>query len=315
MPKFLFLFITIVIGNPSINRVLKNNCKSSLLISWNPHKNAVGFPHRIYLTSAVLKRENKTIWIDSPTSGEQTLEVNEFSSIARSKVEITACVTKLECHPTHSAIKTIMTGEINQPIEPVLLAQYKDNQTCVISWTMSNNITSNTGPYSVKLHLISTVIGSLHSSKQMINVTTSSISSRYWFEPETNHEYSASVQDIYCNSPPVDAIGSCTGFLKNKTSFEFDTLSFVIGFIIPLLLLFIATMCIIRQKQQINKLKVSPIATDHNYETISNKAPKPNHRSHISDSYTHQETVVYEKPLPLTRMQINVESAYEPYNA
>ncbi|XP_077966449.1 uncharacterized protein LOC144420233 [Styela clava] len=102
---------------------------------------------------------------------------------------------------------------------------------------------------------------------------------------------------------------------KKKTSFNFDTLSFVIGFISPLLFLLISIMCIIRLKQKLNKSKESPIATDHNYETISNKAPNPNHHSQISGSNILQETAGYEQPLPLTRIQINVESAYEPYNA
>ncbi|XP_077968708.1 uncharacterized protein LOC120334845 isoform X1 [Styela clava] len=102
--------------------------------------------------------------------------------------------------------------------------------------------------------------------------------------------------------------------LKNK-SFEFNIVSFVIGFLIPLIFCVVFALIIYKQMKQIKKLKKNAEAKEHNYETIQEKATSPNDTaSQPSYSNVLQETAGYEQALPATTKQTQVESAYETYN-
>nr|XP_039258291.1 uncharacterized protein LOC120334846 [Styela clava] len=103
--------------------------------------------------------------------------------------------------------------------------------------------------------------------------------------------------------------------LKTK-SFEFNIVSFVIGFLIPLIFYVVFALIIYKQMKKIKKLEKNAEAKGHNYETIQEKATSSNDPvTQPSYSNVLEETAGYEQVLPATTKQTQVESAYETYNA
>ncbi|XP_077968724.1 uncharacterized protein LOC144422779 [Styela clava] len=103
--------------------------------------------------------------------------------------------------------------------------------------------------------------------------------------------------------------------LLKKKSFEFNIVSFVIGFLIPLIFCVVFALIIYKQMKKIKKLKKIAEAKEHNYETIQEKATFSNDPvSQPSYSNVLHETAGYEQVLPATTKQTQVESAYETYN-
>ncbi|XP_077968729.1 uncharacterized protein LOC144422780 [Styela clava] len=100
-----------------------------------------------------------------------------------------------------------------------------------------------------------------------------------------------------------------------KKSFEFNIVSFVIGFLIPLIFCVVFALIIYKQMKQIKKLKKNAEAKEHNYETIQEKATFSNNPvSQPAYSNVLQETAGYEQALPTTSIPTQMESAYETYN-
>ncbi|XP_077968701.1 uncharacterized protein LOC120334849 [Styela clava] len=103
--------------------------------------------------------------------------------------------------------------------------------------------------------------------------------------------------------------------LLKKKSFEFNIISFVIGFLIPLIFYVVFALIIYKLMKKNKKLKKIAEAKEHNYETIQEKATFSNDPvSQPSYSNVLQETAGYEQALPATTKQTQVESAYETYN-
>ncbi|XP_077968308.1 uncharacterized protein LOC120325826 [Styela clava] len=123
-----------VAGSPTIHQISNNTCNSNLIISWQPHKNAVGFPHEIEVSPT---SSGSTKCMDSPTSGKQSTIITSLSATTTYQIKITACVTKDICPTKYSTTRNVTTGEAILSVESSI-ALYKDTHTCVISWTLSN---------------------------------------------------------------------------------------------------------------------------------------------------------------------------------
>nr|XP_039258534.1 uncharacterized protein LOC120335103 [Styela clava] len=118
------------------------------------------------------------------------------------------------------------------------IIQYKNTQTCVISWILSNK-TETGDSYTVELNLTSTLASSrdsnLKTDMKLINVTSSSV---YSFQPESNRNYSASIKIFSCDGfgQVFFVTGICLGKPRAPTkvfppdSFEDNLVSRVCGF-------------------------------------------------------------------------------------
>ncbi|XP_077967698.1 uncharacterized protein LOC120325701 [Styela clava] len=291
-----------VAGNPTIHQTSNNVCNASLIITWQPNKNAVGFPHKIEVSPT--SRES-TRWVDSPTSEKQSTTITSLSPTTTYQIKITACVTKDICPTKYSATQSATTGGTTLFAESLSFIQYKVTQTCVISWTLSNK-TETVDSYTVELNLTSTPVSSRDANPKTcmkpIDVTSTS---GYSFQPEPNRNYSASLKIFNCVSLVK---GSCVGILKEKKSFEFSIVSFVIGFLIPLIFLVVSAFIIYKLMKKIKTLKNIAKAKEYNCETIQGKASQPSYSNLLEDS------AIYEQALPTTTTQTQVESAYETRN-
>ncbi|XP_077971122.1 uncharacterized protein LOC144425631 [Styela clava] len=295
-----------VAGNPTIQQISNNVCNSNLIISWQPHTNAVGFPHKIEVSPT---SGESTKWLDSPTPEKQSTTITNLSPTTTFQIKITACVTKDNCPTQYSTIRSARTGGSKLSVESSSIIQYKNTQTCVISWILYNK-TETGDSYIVELNLTSTPVSSLDANSEvatkLIEVTTSS---GYSFQPEPNRNYSASIKIFNCY---WSVIGSCVGKPKEKKSFELNIVIFVIGFLIPLIFYVIFGLIIYRLINKIKKLKKHAEAKEHNYENIQEKAtPSNDPVSQPSYSNVLQETAGYEQALPAPTKQTQVESAYE----
>nr|XP_039258587.1 uncharacterized protein LOC120335159 [Styela clava] len=97
-----------------------------------------------------------------------------------------------------------------------------------------------------------------------------------------------------------------------KGAFEFNIISFVIGFLIPFVFLVVSAWIIYKLRKKIKNLEENAGVKEHNYETIKKKeTPSNNPVSQPSYSNVLQETVGYAQVLPATTNQTQVESAYE----
>nr|XP_039258521.1 uncharacterized protein LOC120335088 [Styela clava] len=197
-------------GNPTIHGISNNTCNSNLIISWKPHTNAVGFPHKVEVTTFP---GGSPKWVESPTSGNQSTLISSLLPTTDYTIKITACVTKDNCLPKYSATKTATTGGATLSAESSSTTQIKENQTCVIDWTFPNSAKIG-GPYNVEVNLTSYLATSRDSNKQLntqtFNVTSSSLHS---FQPDPNRNYSASIKIFNCvgASQAIDSSGRCTG--------------------------------------------------------------------------------------------------------
>ncbi|XP_077970735.1 uncharacterized protein LOC120335168 [Styela clava] len=427
-----------VAGNPTIYQISNNYCNPNLIISWQPHINAVGFPHKIEVSPT---SGGSTRWVDSPTSEKQSTTITSFSPITTYTIKITACVTKDNCPTKYSTFRNATTGGAMLSAESSSIIQYKNTQTCVISWILSNR-TETGDSYTVELNLTSTLASSrdsnLKTDMKLINVTSSSV---YSFQPESNRNYSASIKIFSCAGfgQVLSVTGSCLGkpraptkvfppdsfednlvssvcefkklgiqapdetnglvsmngkrmnitlgdesmttcdvinigkagiqneqsrgkeilftgrnkkldkktfsvsivystpsgdqihfsqspsitlkqgeqetTAKNDTekgAFEFNIISFVIGFLIPFVFLVVSVWIISKLKKEIKNLKEKAEVKEHIYETIKKKATLFNNpASQPSYSNVLQETTGYEQALPATTKKTQVESAYE----
>ncbi|XP_039258398.2 uncharacterized protein LOC120334947 [Styela clava] len=295
-----------VAGNPTIYRISNNNCHPNLIISWKPHTNAVRFPHKIEVSSS---SGASTRWMDSPTSEKQSTIITSLLPTTTYKIKITACVTKYNCTTNYSTTQKARTDGATLSAESPSIIQYKNTQTCVISWILSNKSeTSNL--YTVELNLTSHPVSSRDANSnidmKLIDVTSSSV---YSFQPEPNRNYSASMKIFNCVWPVK---GSCVGNPTDMKSFEFNIVSFVIGFLIPLIFCVVFGLNIYKLMKKIKKLKKIAEAKEHNYETIQDNATSSNDPvSQPSYSNVLQETAGYEQALPAPTKQTQVESAYE----
>ncbi|XP_077968826.1 uncharacterized protein LOC120335095 isoform X2 [Styela clava] len=222
-------------GNPTIHQISNNVCNSNLIISWQPHLNAVGFPHKIEVSPT---SGGSTRWVDSPTSEKQSTTITSFSPITTYTIKITACVTKDNCPTKYSTFRNVTTGGAKLSAESSSIIQYKNTQTCVISWILSNK-TETSDSYTVELNLTSTLASSrdsnLKTDMKLINVTSSSV---YSFQPESNRNYSASIKIFSCAGfgQVLSVTGSCLGKPRAPTkvfppdSFEDNLVSSVCGF-------------------------------------------------------------------------------------
>ncbi|XP_039264700.2 uncharacterized protein LOC120340489 [Styela clava] len=197
-------------GKPTIHQILNNVCNSNLNILWQPHKNAVAFPHTIKVSPS---KNGSTIWVDSPKDGKQLFTLTGLSPTTTYQIKITACVTKKNCSSKYPIIRSATTEGASLTIKTSSITQYKKNQTCVIVWSFPNNVTIGKSE-AMEISLISelaTFRGSSNQpNKRLFNVTSSLL---YSFEPEPNHIYSASLKIFYCAgaSQPHTANGSCIG--------------------------------------------------------------------------------------------------------
>ncbi|XP_077971591.1 uncharacterized protein LOC120335169 [Styela clava] len=197
-------------GNPTINKISNNICNSNLIISWQPHKNAVGFPHKIEVspTSGGPKR-----WVNSPTSEKQSLTITSLSATTTYAIKISACVTKDNCPAKYSTTQSATTGGATFSAESSSIIQYKNTQTCVISWILYDK-TETGDSYIMELNLTSTPVSSRELNfityLELINVTSSSV---YSFQPEPNRNYSASMKIFNCAGfgQTVAVTGTCLG--------------------------------------------------------------------------------------------------------
>ncbi|XP_077968802.1 uncharacterized protein LOC144422822 [Styela clava] len=224
-----------VAGNPTIYQISNNNCNPNLIISWQPHINAVGFPHKIEVSST---SGGSTRWVDSPTSEKQSTTITSLSATTTYTIKITACATKDNCPTKYSTFRNATTGGAMLSAESSSIIQYKNTQTCVISWILSNK-TETGDPYTVELNLTSTLASSrdsnLKTDMKLINVTSSSV---YSFQPESNRNYSASIKIFSCAGfgQILSVTGSCLGKPRAPTkvfppdSFEDNLVSSVCGF-------------------------------------------------------------------------------------
>ncbi|XP_077968785.1 uncharacterized protein LOC120335142 [Styela clava] len=199
-----------VAGNPTIHQISNNVCNSNLIISWQPHTNAVGFPHKIEVSPT---SGESTRWVDSPTSEKQSTTITSLSPNTTFQIKITACVTKDNCPTKYSTIRSARTGGSKLSVESSSIIQYKNTQTCVISWILYNK-TETGDSYTVELNLTSTLASSrdlnLKTDMKLINVTSSSV---YSFQPEPNRNYSVSIKIFKCAGLGQELLvaGTCLG--------------------------------------------------------------------------------------------------------
>ncbi|XP_077969091.1 uncharacterized protein LOC120335086 [Styela clava] len=197
-------------GQPTIHQISNNACNSDLFISWQPHINAVGFPHKIEVSPTT---GGSTRWANSTTSENQETTIPGLSPTTTYQIKITACVTKYNCPSKYSATESEKTGGATLSAESSSTKQIKENQTCVIDWTFPNSAKIG-GTYNVEVNLTSYLATSRVSNKQstynLINVTSSLPHS---FQPDPNRNYSASIKIFNCAgaSQSIDSGGLCTG--------------------------------------------------------------------------------------------------------
>ncbi|XP_077971212.1 uncharacterized protein LOC144425647 [Styela clava] len=295
-------------GNPTIISLNNSACSRSLVVRWRPSKFATGFLHKIVAVNSATKSGTAIVSLKSQSTSTETTEVLGLES--GTEYIVTVQVEGYE-YSANATARTI--GKTDSAFSARLL------KNCSIEWAWKNNIIPETATKWEMTGFCRRIATRENTNTSNLEIVTENelVSTPHFFIPIPNRNCTVSIEVLRCEgeSETVYANGFCVGKPEAKTSFNFDILSFVIGFIIPLLLLVIATICICRMKQKINKLKESAIAKDHNYENVSNEAPNPSHHLQMPGSNTLQETVVYEQPLPLTRIQTIVESAYEEYNA
>ncbi|XP_077970822.1 uncharacterized protein LOC144425196 [Styela clava] len=298
---------TTMAGNPTIHQISNTVCNSDLVVSWKPHTNAVGFRHKIEVSPT---SGESTRWVDSPTSEKQSTTITNLSPTSTFLIKKTACVTKVNCPTKYSTIRSARKDGSTLSVESSSIIQYKNTQTCVISWILYNK-TETGDSYTVELNLTSTPVSSQDANSEidtkLIEVTSSS---GYSFQPEPNRNYSVSIKIFNCY---WSVIGSCVGNPKEKKSFELNIVSFVIGFLIPLIFYVIFGLIIYRLINKIKKLKKHAEAKEHNYENIQEKGATPSNDPVSQPSYSNvlQETVGYDQALPAPTKQTQVESAYD----
>ncbi|XP_077968855.1 uncharacterized protein LOC144422846 [Styela clava] len=199
-----------VAGKPTIQQISNNVCNSNLIISWQPHTNAVGFPHKIEVSPT---SGESTRWLDSPTPEKQSTTLTNLSPTTTFQIKITACVTKDNCPTKYSTIRSARTVGSTLSVESSSIIQYKNTQTCVISWILYNK-TETGDSYTVELNLTSTLASSrdlnLKTDMKLINVTSSSV---YSFQPEPNRNYSVSIKIFKCAILGQELLvaGTCLG--------------------------------------------------------------------------------------------------------
>nr|XP_039258518.1 uncharacterized protein LOC120335084 [Styela clava] len=207
-------------GTPTINHIQKYACNSDLLISWEPHKNAVGFPHRISVLGPLLKGERK--WVSPLKPLTQSTLISNLDSDTTYKIWIEACLSKDACTELESdtyARSIIKTGGKALSAKSAFFKQIEENETCIISWDIDNE--ESIELYTVELVLNSTLVTSRSSQIQKVdsNVSNMTSASEYHFQPKPNREYSASVMIFSCagSSKSLRVRGSCSGTSKAPT--------------------------------------------------------------------------------------------------
>nr|XP_039258535.1 uncharacterized protein LOC120335104 [Styela clava] len=296
-------------GNPTIHEILNSSCNSDLIISRQPHTNALGFTHKIEVSPT---SGGSTRWVDSPTSEKQSTTIISLLPTTTYQIKVTACVTKEYCTTNYSTTRKARTSGASLSVESPFIIQYKNTQTCVISWTLSNKMETGDS-YTVELNLTSAPVSSQDANSnidmKLIDVTSSSA---YSFQPEPNRNYSASIKIFNCVWPVE---GSCVGNPRENKSFEFNIFSFVIGFLIPLIFYVVFALIIYKLMSKIKNLGKIAEAKEQNYETIQEKATSSNDPvSQPSYSNVLEGTAGYEQAISTTTFRTQVESAYENYN-
>ncbi|XP_077968778.1 uncharacterized protein LOC120335189 isoform X2 [Styela clava] len=125
------------------------------------------------------------------------------------------------------------------------------------------------------------------------------------------HSTPSGDQIQFKRSPPI-TLEQVNQETSEKGSFEFNIISFVIGFLIPFVFLVVSVWIIYKLKKKIKNLEEKAEVKEHNYETIEEKeTPTNNPASQPSYSNVLQETVGYEQVLSATTNQTQLESAYE----
>ncbi|XP_077971861.1 uncharacterized protein LOC120335085 [Styela clava] len=208
-------------GTPTINHIPNYTCNSSLLISWEPHKNAVGFPHKISTRSWINKV--KTKWVTPLKPQPQSTLINNLDSDTTYKLRIRACLSKFVCPEMINnrllARTIVKPGGKALSVKSAFIKQSEENETCVISWDIVNEESMEL--YTVELVLNSILVTTRSSEIQNVdsNILNMTSATEYQFQPKPNREYFASVAIFSCagSSKSLRVHGACRGSSKAPT--------------------------------------------------------------------------------------------------
>nr|XP_039258519.1 uncharacterized protein LOC120335085 [Styela clava] len=202
-------------GTPTITHIQKYTCNSSLLISWEPHKNAVGFPHKIL----VGERWHEVKWVTPQKLQTQSTLINNLDSDTTYEIRIRACLSSDVCTQMVNIWREVKTGGKTLSAKYVSFKQIEENETCVISWDLINE--ESIKLYTVELVLNSILVTTRSSEIQNVdsNILNMTSATEYQFQPKPNREYFASVAIFSCagSSKSLRVHGACRGSSKAPT--------------------------------------------------------------------------------------------------
>ncbi|XP_077970522.1 uncharacterized protein LOC144425091 [Styela clava] len=193
-------------GNPSITSVTNSSCNQSLIVTWIPNKNAIGFIHRILARNLTTKKE--VSWNSSvPTSiTPQHTELFGLKASTEYFVTVEACVSESMCDYEYSDNKTANT---NGKTAPVISSSLSSN--CSIQWVWKNNEKPETVT-GLKVTRYCITIAT-RSNVESSHIDAFNISIPHTISAPPNENCTVSIQVIGCAglSEAVNAVGYCVG--------------------------------------------------------------------------------------------------------